>query len=189
MNIVPNPIEPRPIFTTQNIMKGSTSASDRVLLKHTPIISQEVLFTHTVHTTPIEKCTQASKSSEIPHRAMEIPTCMHNTILSVYDITDSLHTWSQTQLPDGFQWEICQVFTHNNFSSFANAFRHVKHDAIQILPWDHIARTQCNILDISYVQHTGLYIFNWLHYVVYTIQTPNEHYDELHLIMFWITLK
>ena len=54
MNILPNPIEPRPIFTTQNIMKGSTSASDRVLLENYPIRSHEVIFTNTVLITPIK---------------------------------------------------------------------------------------------------------------------------------------
>ena len=42
MNIVPNPIEPRPIITTQNIMKGSTEASDRVILEFAQLQSKNV---------------------------------------------------------------------------------------------------------------------------------------------------
>ena len=103
MNNAPNNIEPRPIFTTQNIMKESTAASDRFQIEYTPIRSHEVVFTRTVCITPIEQCTQASKSSEMPHRATEIPICMHHTILSVDEITDSKHAWSQTQPPGKFQ--------------------------------------------------------------------------------------
>ena len=95
MNIVPNPIEPIPIFTTQNFIKGSTAAINRVLLYYTPIISHEVIFTNTFRTNPIEKFTQASKSSEMSHRAMQIPICMYRTIISVRDIIDSLHALSQ----------------------------------------------------------------------------------------------
>ena len=103
MNNAPNNIEPRPIFTTQNIMKESTAASDRFQIEYTPIRSHEVVFTRTVCITPIKQCTQASKSSEMPHRATEIPICMHHTILSVDEITDSKHAWSQTQPPGKFQ--------------------------------------------------------------------------------------
>ena len=102
MNISPNPIEPRSIFTTQNITKGLASDSDRVLLEHTPIRYHEVFFTHTVCTTPIKQCKQASKSIEMPHKEMEISTFMHHTILSVNGITDSLHAWSQNQPYGGF---------------------------------------------------------------------------------------
>ena len=134
MNIFPNPIEPRPIFTTQNITKGSTAASDKVLLEHNPIRSHEVNFIHNFCTNTIKQCTQASKSRKMTHRAMEIPTFVHHTILSVNDITYSLHTCSQTQPPGGFQLYIFQVFTRNYFSLFAHTFFYGEHDAIHILP-------------------------------------------------------
>ena len=44
MNIVPNPIEPRPISTTRDIMKVSTADNYRDLLDHTTIRSHEVIF-------------------------------------------------------------------------------------------------------------------------------------------------
>ena len=48
---------------------------------------------------------------------------------------------------------------------------------------------QCNTLDNSYVKHTGLSIFYWLHSVFDTIKTPTKHHYELHLIMPWIPLE
>ena len=44
MNIVPNPIEPRPSFTTQNTMKGSKVARNRVLIENTPIRDHDIFF-------------------------------------------------------------------------------------------------------------------------------------------------
>ena len=72
---------------------------------------------------------------------------------------------------------ICQVLTQHYLSFFAHTFFHVKNDAIQILPWDHIAQIQCNILDISYVKHTGLSIFDWLHSAFDTIHKSTKHHD------------
>ena len=134
MNIVTNLIEPRPIFTTKNIIKLSTAARERVLLDHTPVRSHEITFTHTVRTTPIKQCTQANKSSEMPYRAMEMPIFIHHTILSVDYIIYSLRAWSQTQPPGIFQRDICQVFTQHYFSSFSHTFLHGEHDAYQISP-------------------------------------------------------
>ena len=120
---------------------------------------------------------------------MEIPICMHHIILSVDDITDSLHSWLQIQLPGGFQWNICQVFTQNYFSSFVHNFCHEYHDAIQILPWNQISRIQCNILDISYVKHNGLSILYWLQSVFDTIYKSTKSNYYLHMIMLWNPLE
>ena len=119
---------------------------------------------------------------------MEIPTCMHHIILSVNEIEYYLHAWLQTKPTGGFQWGVCQVFTHHYFSSFAYTFCHGEHDTIQILPWDHIAQMQCNTLDHSYLNHTGLSIFDWLHSVFDTIHTSTKNHDYLHLIMLWVPL-
>ena len=120
---------------------------------------------------------------------MEIPTCIHHTIIIVNDIIDSLHAWSQTHPHGLFQWYNFQVFTQHYFPSFAHIFFHCKHQAIQILPRDHIAQKQCNILDILYVKHTGLSIFYWLNSMFDTIQTSTKYNNEVHLIITWISLK
>ena len=120
---------------------------------------------------------------------MEILICVHHTILSVNDITDSLHICSQTQPSGDLQWYICQVFTHNYFSSFSHTFWHGEHDTIHILPRDHIALMQCNILDISYVKHNGLSILYWLQSVFDTIYKSTKSNYYLHMIMLWNPLE
>ena len=120
---------------------------------------------------------------------MEIPICMHHTILSVDYITYYLHAFSQTQPPGGFQWYILKVFTRHYFSSFAHTFHHDKHDAIHILLWYHIVQMKCNILDISYVKHIGLSILYCLHSVFDTIQTSTKHHDYIHLIMICVPIE
>ena len=72
------------------------------------------------------------------------------------------------------------------FSLFSHTFCHGKHDAIQILPWDYIARMQYNILDISYVNYTGLYILDFLCSLFDTIQISTKHQNDLHFIMLCI---
>ena len=114
---------------------------------------------------------------------------MHHTILIVDYIKDDLHAWLQTQLTGIFQWDIFQVFTQHYFFSSSHTFRHGEHDTIQILPLNNIPQMQCNVLDISYIKHTGLSIFDLLHSLFDTIHTSTNHNDELHLIMLWFPLE